>query len=243
MKHETLGEFESIYRYKIISTLNNAAGCLFAGLLQSIDQVNRFISLTLWKSKRDIHKYIDDGTFQENLDLVTPYMEESSEWKIQLTQDDILNYESIQQEPIIKSYSLTVDTQLSPESMLAGKKYLRVLSLKLMPEKKEEFKMLFNNKIKPELKKVTGCRYSFLIDNYQKQNEMLSFTIWDDLHAVERYEQQGKFRALLGIVQHTLAELYQWKMSLENDESPAISVSSRDIDISKFTLVAGEKFK
>lgn len=243
LKPGSLDEFESIYRTKIISELEGTQGCLFAGLLQDINESNQLVSLTLWKSKEQVRDYIDSGTFQKNLDMATPFMEKSSEWKIQLTKEDILNYEPVKQEPVITSYPVTTDTQSVPEEIPTNRKYLRVLSLKLMQGKEEEFKKIYHDNIQPELENVKGCRYAFLIDNSEVNREMLSFTIWDDLQSVEQYEQQGKFKPLLKKIQHTLAELYQWKMSLENQEGSAVSVSSRDIDVSKFTIVTGEKFK
>lgn len=243
LKPGTSDEFESIYRNKIISELEGTPGCLFAGLLQDINESNQLVSLTLWENKKQVQNYVDSGTFQKNMDLATPFMEESSEWKIQLTKKDILNYEPVKQEPVIKSYSVPTNTQTVPEEIPTSRKYLRVLSLKLMQRKVEEFKEIYRDNIQPELKNVKGCRYAFLIDNSEEDQEMLSFTIWDDLQSVELYEQQGKFKSLLKKVQHTLAELYQWKMSLENKKGSAVSVSSRDIDVSKFSVVAGEKFK
>lgn len=163
--------------------------------------------------------------------------------EIQLTKENVLNYEPVKQEPIIKSYPVKTDAQTVPEEIPTSRKYLRVLSLKLMQGKEDEFKKIYHDQIQPELENVNGCRYAFLIDNSEENQEMLSFTIWDDLQSVTLYEQHGKFKSLLKKVQHTLDELYQWKMSLENREGSAISVSSRDIDISKFTVVAGEKIK
>ncbi len=242
LKPETVDEFRSIYRNKIIAVLEQTPGCLFAGLLQSVDKANQLVSLTLWESKGDARSYVESGTFQKNLDLAIPFMEESSEWKIQLTKENTLNYEQVRQEPVIKSYYVTPDSSISEEIPIS-RAYLRVLSLSIIAGKEEEFKRIYYEEIQPELKNVPGCRYSFLIDNSESNREMLSFTIWDDLESVKMYEQQGEFQLLLHKVQHTLSELYQWKMALEKQEGSALAVSSRDIDISKFTLVTGEKFK
>lgn len=243
LKPETVDEFRAIYRNKIISVLEQTPGCLFAGLLQSVDTSNRLASLTLWESKGDARSYVESGTFQKNLDLAIPYMEESSEWKIQLTRENTLNYEQIRQEPVIKSYDVPPHSSSISEQIPISRTYLRVLSLSIIEGKEEEFKRIYHEGIQPELKNVPGCRFSFLIDNSKKNREMLSFTIWDDLESVKQYEQQGEFQLLLQKVQHTLSELYQWKMALEKQEGSALAVSSRDIDISKFTLVTGEKFK
>lgn len=242
LKPETVDEFRAIYQNKIIAVLEQTPGCLFAGLLQSVDKTNQLVSLTLWESKGDARSYVESGTFQKNLDLAIPYMEESSEWKIQLTKENTLNYEQVRQEPIIKSYYVTPDSSISEEIPII-RAYLRVLSLSIIAGKEDEFKRIYYEEIQPELQNVPGCRYSFLIDNTESNREMLSFTIWDDLVSVKMYEQEGEFQLLLYKVQHTLAELYQWKMALEKQEGSALAVSSRDVDISKFTMVTGEKFK
>ena len=245
LKPGTIDEFRAIYRNKIIAVLEQTPGCLFAGLLQSVDKSNRLVSLTIWESKVHARSYVESGTFQKNLDLAMPFMEESSEWKIQLTKENTLNYEQVRQEPVIKSYDVAPGTGTSSisEQIPVSRSYLRVLSLNIIAGNEEEFKRIYHDEIQPELKNVPGFRYSFLIDNTGNNGEMLSFTIWDDLESVKMYEQQGKFQPLLQKIQHTLSGLYQWKMALEKQEGSALAVSSRDIDISKFTLVTGEKFK
>lgn len=243
VKADTLEEFESIYRDKILSVLEQTPGCLFAGLLKSINQSNQLVSLTLWDNKKQAQSYVDSGVFQQNLDLVEPYLKESSEWKIQLTKEDTLNYEPVKQEPVVKSYPVAPEPGKVPNEMAVKKNYLRVLSLKLKPGKQEDFKQIYHNEIRNELEDVPGCRYAFLIDNSQNEREMLSFSIWENIEAVERYEKEGKYRALLEKVQDTLAELYQWKMALENQAGAAVSYSSEDIDVKKYTLVTGRKFK
>jgi len=240
---DALNEFETVYRNKIMPVLDDTAGCLFAGLLQSVSESEQLVSLTLWQSKEESEAYVDSGVFQKNLDIAMPYLEESSEWKIQLSKDDTLNYEPVKQEPTVKSYKLANDPEPLSKEMKVSRNYLRVLSLNLISGKEKEFKQIYHNDIQPELKNVPGCRYSFLIDNSENKQEMLSFTIWNDLESVKKYETQGKFQSLLNKVQHTLSELYQWKMALEKQKKAAVSVSNRDIDISKFTLVTGKKFK
>lgn len=243
LKPGALNKMEAVYRNEVIPALNETEGCLFGGLLQDINKADQAVSLTLWDSKEHIKNYVESGAYRKNLDKVAPYLEESSEWRIQLTKDDVLNYEPVKHEPDVESYPVITDVDSLPEEISSSRKYLRILSLEIMQGKAEEFKKIYHDIIIPELKKLNGCRYAFLIDNSEEEQEMLSFTIWDDLQSVELYEQEGKFRSLLEKVQDTLAELYQWKMSLENNEQAVSSVSSRDIDISKFTLVTGEKFE
>lgn len=239
------GEFwlERVYTDTIMQALEKTPGCIFAGLLYSLDETNRYISLTLWASEKDVERYVDSGEYQKNVDLVLPMMQESSEWKIELSRDNRIEYTPVQEELTVKSYSVS-----SPGESIAGeiptkRTYLRILSLKINKGFKDEFICIYNSEILPELKKVDGCRYAFLIDNSEQEGEMISFSIWDDESSVKDYEQHGKFKEFLDRVSHTLGDLYQWKMSLEDRSETAAAVTSQDIGISKFTLVTGKKFK
>lgn len=233
---------ETVYSETVMPALEKTPGCLFAGLLQSITFPGNYASLTIWKSANDIANYQDSGSYEENLNLVRPYLDESSEWKIQLSKDDTIEYVPVKQEPVIRSFPVEeADTALT-DAVEGSHKYLRVLSLKIMPGREDEFRQIYRNAIQTTLKKIRGCRYSFLVDNSENENEFLSLTIWDDPESVTLYENEGEFKTLLNKVQHTFSELYQWKAALESKSKKTETITSRDIDISKFTLIAGKKF-
>lgn len=232
---------ESVYEDRVIPALEKTAGCMFAGLLQSVASTNRYTSLTLWESENHIQDYNDSGLYTINLEYVRPYLEESTEWKIQLSKEDTLEYVPVEQEPVVKSFAVDSDEENFPDIVAGPRRYMRVLSLKIKPGLEDEFKQIYKNEIQPVLKKTSGCRFSFLVDNTVQDNEFLSLTIWNDLESVKHYEDEGQFGHLMKKIKHTLAELYQWKMALENRRIH--SVTSEDFGISKFTLVTGKKFK
>lgn len=234
---------EHLYKDQILPALEKTDGCIFAGLLYSIDQTNRYISLTLWRAKEDAHNYVQSGEYQKNFDLLYPMMEESNEWKIQLSKDNTVMYTPVHEAPLVKTYSVAGSKDPLPGQLQTGPSYLRILSLKINKADTEEFIRIYNMEILPELTSVDGCKYAFLIDNSASGGEMLSFSMWDNKESVEQYEMNGTFQSLLDKVSHTLGDLYQWKMSLENKSDAGISVTSQDINISKFTLVTGKKFK
>lgn len=236
-------EYEKTYRQEIIPNLEQTEGCLFAGLLQSTEQSGMYNSLTLWDSQDHIRRYNESGKFEKNLEVLRPWLESSSEWKIQLSKDDTIEYVPANQEPVVKSFPVEEDRKKLSEHVSEGRSYLRILSVKIKPGNKEEFKDIYQNSIQKELEQTPGCRFAFLVDNSENDNEMLSFTIWDSLEAVALYENEGVFNKLVNKVRHTLDELYQWKMALDNRAEPATAVTSRDMDISKFTLVTGKQFK
>lgn len=234
---------ESVYQDMVMPALEKTPGCLFAGLLQSINSPGNYASLTLWESEKQIQDYTESGMYDKNLDLVRPYLEDSAQWKIQLSKEAAIEYVPVKKEPVVKSYPVeSSDTDL-PAAVEGNLRYLRILSLKVMAGNEEEFKKIYKNEIQQALKQIPGCRYSFLVDNTHRENEYLSVTIWDDLESVTKYEDGGAFNILLNKVKHTLSELYQWKMALESSSRSKYSITSEDIDISKFTLVTGKKFK
>jgi len=216
---------------------------LFAGLLQSTDRSGMYNSLTLWDSQDHIRKYNESGEFEKNLEILRPWLESSSEWKIQLSKDDTIEYVPGNRETVVKSFPVEEDREKLSEHVSEGRSYLRILSVKIKPDNKKEFKDIYQNSIQKELEQTLGCRFAFLVDNSEIDNEMLSFTIWDSLEAVALYENEGVFNKLVNKVRHTFDELYQWKMALDNRAEPATAVTSRDMDISKFTLVTGKQFK
>lgn len=234
---------ESVYKDNVIAALEKTDGCIFAGLLQSMDQPDNYVSLTLWESADKIKNYIKSGAYNDNLDQVKPYLETGSEWKIKLTKEDTLEFMPANPEPVVKSYPIEPEKTFTADSMEDTRSFLRVLSLKIKPGMQDEFKSIYKSKIQNELENTPGCRYSFLVDNSDQDKEMLSITFWDDPESITVYEQTGRFYSLLNKIKHTLSELYQWKMALDSKPDSPLLISSKDIDISKFTLVVGRNFK
>ncbi|TVR15084.1 MAG: hypothetical protein EA391_11490 [Balneolaceae bacterium] len=234
-----LGE---VYAEKILTALEKIPGCIFAGLLHSRDHEFKYISLTLWQSEKDAEIYEASGSYQKNLEAVKYLLEEKSEWKIQLSDDNMVEYKEIPVEPSVKVFLAAENTEPLPNEISSQSNILRILSLKIKDGFKEEFSTIYNKEILPELKKIPGCQYAFLLDNSANDGEMISLSIWRDLHAVEKYEKHGLFKNFLDHVNHTLGGLYQWKMVLKSQSKSKRAVTSQDIGIRKFELITGKKF-
>jgi len=41
------------------------------------------------------------------------------------------------------------------------------------------------------LQETIGCRYAYLIESMQQNNELISVTIWDKLEDAQNYEKSG----------------------------------------------------
>ncbi len=233
---------ERVYEDNILHSLAKTPGCVFAGLMYSVDSSNKYLSLTIWNDKQDAENYVENGGFNKNLEKVNPALVDSNEWKIRLTKNHEIEYAPVQDNPVVRSYSTDKTNVPVPESDKVPRYYMRVLSLKINPGKMEEFSKLYHKYILPKLKKVNGCKYAFLIDDTSGENEILSFTIWDNPDSIHEYENNGLFQSLIDGVKHTFSELYQWKLSLEQTPGKNKSVTSHDIVVQTFTVVASKNF-
>ena len=159
-------EFEKVYERMIIPTLQHTPGCVYAGLVQSLEDENDGISITLWSHQDDALAYERGGKYAESLEVARPFFSDSSEWRVQLSVDLRPEFWPVAPGPVVKSYatgaSLLKGSGLP--SGRAGSMYLRILSMKLKPEKKHEFVEIYHREIIPGLRQVEGCLDAYLAE-------------------------------------------------------------------------------
>lgn len=234
-------KLEHVYSDLIIPVLEETKGCIFAGLLKNLEHPKEYISLTMWDHQESVQEYEASGKFEQNVDQVRPLLEGSTEWKIQLSRDNMVEYTPVSTDTVVKSYPVDENENPLSEKVSSGRNYLRIISHKVQKGAQQKFTDIYNAEILPEMKKIEGCKYAFLIDNSDNDGEMLSFSIWDSLAHVNRYEEEGTFDRLMNKISHTLGDLYQWKMAL-NDSTSTKTITSQDLGVGKYTLVTGKKF-
>ncbi len=239
------GELDNLrehYDKRVISTLQGIQGCLYAGLMQSTHHPEECISMTLWKSQADTEAYEQGGVYQTLLQSTKPYLSESSESRIQLSEDLTLEYVPVPEEPVVETYNVEDSDEVPTfEEGKYKTPWLRTVSLKVRKEKLEEFKRIYKERAVPALREVKGCRYVFLTQRVEKRNEVISVTIWDSREAAESYESSGLFHKLLESQKHTLSELYQWKMDREKEE-PSHVATSEDLAVETYDVLSGRSF-
>lgn len=242
VKPEMADNVGGMYTEKIIPGLQQTPGCLYASLIRSTSIPDEAISLTIWETSRHAETYEQTGTFQRLLAEAQPYLAETSEWKVQLSKDLTLEYAPVPEEPVISSYEVrSPSAETLPAPIQREHLYVRILSVKLQPGKREEFTRLYNAEILPVLSKVSGCRFVFLTEAVEERNEVISLTVWDTREAADVYEASGLFRKLTRKVQHTFSELYQWKMAVEKRSSSQVT-TTEDLHIRGYDVVSGTIF-
>jgi quinol monooxygenase YgiN len=243
VKTEFFSLFEKLYDEKIIPALQKTPGCLYASLMQSAQQKDECISMTLWESPREVEEYEKSGAFQKLLDEAKPYFADSTEWKIQLSKDMKLEYEPVPEEPTIKSYQVAATINGKPLPQEENPRmYVRIVSAKIQPGKWEEAKQIYATKIIPALKMVKGCRYAYLIEAVHDHSEGISVTIWDHKEDADNYESSGLFDTMKDKLKHTFSGLYQWKMALEKEAHGHVT-TSEDLNVKNYSIVTGKNFQ
>lgn len=241
IKEEDLGSFTKLYEDRIIPALKTIGGCLYACLVQSIHRPDEGISMTLWRSEEDASRYEKSGLYSQLVSEARPFFAESSDWNLQLSKDFTLEYAQGTVEPTLKSYAVS---RAGGESNLMNGQgphtFLRIVSVHVKPDRFEEYKELYQREIIPTLVTTRGCLFSCLSTSAGDTREAVSVTLWNSRADAEDYERKGTFDNLLRSVRHTLSELTQLKLQSVNTGLP--SVTSEDIEVDGFHLVAARRF-
>ncbi len=242
VKSGTLPRLREVYARRIIPALQDVAGCRYAGLMQSVHHPDQCISLTLWNSREDAQAYETSGMFQGLMEEVRPFLSESSEFRIQLSENLTLECVPVPSEPTVKAYPVAAGDDLPMSRLASGDPILlRIVSLKVLPGKLDEFNHLYKVNAVPALRKTTGCRYVYLLESDQRAGEVLSVTSWDSTQDAEAYEQSGLFEQLLESQRQTLSGLYQWKRSLGKEQAVR-SATSEDVLVEHYDVLIEKNF-
>ncbi|MEO8398559.1 MAG: antibiotic biosynthesis monooxygenase family protein [Ignavibacteriaceae bacterium] len=237
-----MNEFKKFYEETVFPQLQQISGCLFAGLIKSGIKNNEVISLTFWETQSAAENYEKQGIFKALVKQAKPFLSESTEWKIHLSDNMELEYAPVSEEPVIKKYSVKLQkNQGEKMEMENSNMYVRIVSAKIQDGKQEEFKKIYSQVIMPELKAIEGCEYAYLIESINEDDEFISLTIWDNKEYANNYEKSGKFKELVNKIKHTFSHFYLWKMELEKRYNAEMQTSD-DLRIEQYDLVTGKSF-
>ena len=239
IKADAASAFERFYEHRVAPALLSESGCVFARLIKSTEDETDFISFTLWESPEAAMEYEESGRYKSLVSENHPFQEDSTEWKIQLTPENTLEYLPVQEEPEVKAMPVVAG---SSESDMPDKidchTYVRILNAKVNSEQFDELSNLYNNELVPALLEIPGCRAAYLI-GMKERSEGLSVTIWDSQESAKKYEASGKFAELLGRAAPYLSTMYQWKMTLDPSKRERTHVSD-DVSVRGYEVIAGK---
>jgi heme-degrading monooxygenase HmoA len=243
VKEGSLDTLRKVYEERVVPALAKVHGCRYAGLMQSMQHPEECISLTLWDTSADAREYERGEVFTALLRETRSLFLDSSESRIQLSQDLTLEYVPIPEEPLVESYPVAAvsEAPLSEEQQQKPG-WVRIVSLKVRPGKKEEFKHMYVERVIPALRKVNGCRYVYLTEKADTENDVISVTSWNTKRDAEAYEASGLFGALLESMKDTLSDLYQWKMEKDKEQRNPVA-TSEDLTIGHYSMLVGKSYR
>ncbi len=241
VNEQYINDFRKFYEDVVSPHMQKMDGCLFAGLIGSPHN-DEFISLTFWETIAQAESYEKNGVFYDLIAQARPFLSESTEWKIHLSDNIELEYAPVSEEPVIKKYSVRAQKNNTENLIIQDSNmFVRIVSLKIQEGKLEEFKKIYSEIIIPELKSVTGCQYVYLIESINEEDEYISLTIWDSKEDADNYESSGKFNQLVGRIKHTFSQFYLWKMALEKEYDAKVK-TTEDLKVGHYNLVTGKSF-
>jgi quinol monooxygenase YgiN len=248
---ERIPEFKEVYARTIVPTLRHTPGCAYAALVQSLEDEGDGMSITLWSHEDDALAYERSGKFAEMLNVARPFFSDATEWRVQLSADLQPEFSTVAAEPTVKSYTMDASPlSVSPlPAGRAGPTYLRIVSMKLKPAKRDEFIAIYHREIIPALRLVEGCLDAYLAEGVQGENEVLCITIWSGLASATAYEATGEFDRLKEKVEHTFSNLARWKMALDDVILPGTqgvarrAVTSDDVAVRTYSIVLGKALR
>ncbi len=215
VKSDSDTHLPSFFNTFMLPEVRKAPGCLYAGFAQSDRDSEESIAVTLWDAPDHADSYAQSGVFQKLMNRAESIFSDVLEWKVQLSQDVDISTSSFKEEPVIKP-NVTSKADVQSRLVNGGPLYVRVLSIRLLPGKAEEFARLYNELIIPTLRLLRGCKYAFLTEGMEERNEVISVTIWDRKEDADLYESMGIFDSLKKRVHHTFTDIFEWKLTVDN---------------------------
>ena len=240
-KPDLLWKLRQNYEERVVPTLQKTPGCLYACLMQSSHVPEEVISMTMWESQKHAEDYERSGVFGQLIEEAKPMLADSSEFHLELSKDLKLEYVPTPFEPTVTSMPVAVMShELNTGFNNPTQMFLRIVSVKLKSDKRDEFRELYVHEVIPALEATKGCRHAYLLIPDRDKSEAMSVTIWESKAAAEEYETGG-FAPLLDRVKHTFTGLSQWKMNL--GEKRGQSATSDDISVDGYFFVEGKSFR
>lgn len=229
------------YAHRIIPALERRAGCFYAGLLQSVRRSEHCISLTIWDSRQHFEDYEEEGVFRELLDEARPYLADSSWNETRMRMVGLPDLPPAQAEPMIRSFPVAAQSTDDAHARIGTLRCLRIVSVTALPGKLEEFIHLYKEMVIPTLRRVTGCRHTWLLMNDTQSRQLYSISSWDSAHSAGKYEQSGLFEGMLERARLTLRSL----PNLTRDPGNALphgQHESEAVIAERFQVLAGKEF-
>ena len=208
-----------LFEERIIPQVRKIKGCRWIILLQNQKQTEEVVSVTLWQTKKDAENYDSSEIFAGILEEIRERdIIDSTEWKIQLSEDQQLEYVPVKQDPEVSHFTVferkdVKEIHAGGESRIKATLYTRIVTQKIETGQTDNFRKIYSEEILPALEATPGCLSVFLLGNIHDKREIVSLTVWESRKVAVDYEKSGLFIELVNRVKSTYPQLMQWKLT------------------------------
>lgn len=83
--------------------------------------------------------------------------------------------------------------------------WVRLTFVKIQPDRMDEMRKIYYEKIVPAVKAQKGNVDIFLLESVDEEGEVISFNAWDSKEDGDTYEATGTYAEMVNKVKHTFA--------------------------------------
>lgn len=236
IRGEESDHFAEVYATTVIPALRGTRGCVYASLMQNVDDTSQGISLTIWNSQAESRLYEESGLYHQLVNALRPYFKESEEYTLQLSDDLSLEYTPIAVEPTIERFDRSIADGEHLSILRTGPYAVQTVTLSVQQDQTENFERLFATEIHPRYRTQKGFMDIILL-RQEREYHLISF--WDgtvDMQSADGIRTNGE---LLTSIYRMLPSSIRWKVSHKGSSH---TVSSEDMSAQIYRCLTSEWF-
>ncbi|MGA9405809.1 MAG: hypothetical protein WBW71_01625 [Bacteroidota bacterium] len=226
-----------VYADSILSALRSTPGCVFASLLQNTGNAQECISLTIWNSRKESNDYEESGLYPRLVNALRPFFAESTEWKLELSENLSLEYTPIKVEPTVERFDDSVAGSENISRLKAKPFAAHILRFTVQEDQSNTFEALFASDIHPKYKMHKGFIDLVLVRERHKFH-IISF--WDETVDIESPSGMYSVNQLLESVYKILPSFVRQQVAHGN--AAHTSASSEGITSTMYRCLTAEWF-
>ena len=225
------------YARSVLSALRSTQGCAFASLMQNTANPQECISLTIWDSRKASTDYEESGLYLKLVDSLRPYFLESTEWKLELSEDLSLEYTPLKVEPTVERFDESVADSGNIFRLRANPFAVHLLTLSVNEEQRAAFKSTFSTVVHPKYKLHKGF-IDLVMVRQERKFHIISF--WDETVDIGPSSGIQSIDQLIESIYKVLPSFVRWRISHTNDVH--MSSSSEDLRSATYRCLTAEWF-
>lgn len=237
IREDELLHMANTYERLIIPALRTTPGCVFAAVIQNIDNTNECVSLTMWRSQAASAEYEASGLYSQLVNGIRPFFIESTEWKVQLNEEYLLETVPIQIEPEVVGYS---DSVTDPDEITRSKAKpyaVQIVTLSVQEGHGEEFERIFSSQIHQIYRSYKGFIDLVLL---RQNREYHSISFWDETVDITSSSAINSINQLVRSIYAVLPSFVKWRLTHRG--AAHTSASSEDVKATIHRCLAAEWF-